>query len=92
METLTLSERKKLKSRAHHLKPVVMIGQKGLTDSLVRSVDKALHDHELIKVKFIDYKDEKQELADEIAEKTASAIIGMIGNILILYKENPDKE
>jgi RNA-binding protein len=92
MDSLTYSVRKKLKAQAHHLKPVVMIGQKGLTDSLIKSIDKALFDHELIKIKFIDFKDEKKELADEIAEKTASIIIGLIGNILILYKENPDKE
>jgi RNA-binding protein len=92
MEALTYAVRKKLKAQAHHLKPVVMIGQKGLTDSLIKTIDKALVDHELIKIKFIDYKDEKKELTNEIGEKTNAAIIGLIGNILILYKENPDKE
>ncbi len=92
MQELSASERKKLKAQAHHLKPVIMIGKNGMTESFIKSVIKALYDHELIKIKFIDFKDEKKELAKEISEKTDSDIVGMIGNILILYKENLDKE
>jgi RNA-binding protein len=90
MKPLKTSERKELKSRAHHLKPVIMIGQKGLTDSLINAVEKALCDHELIKIKFIDFKKNKKDLSDEIAERTDSTIVGIIGNILILYRENPE--
>jgi RNA-binding protein len=92
MEGISASERKRLKSRAHHLKPVVQIGNKGLTESLLKAIDNALISHELIKIKFLEYKEEKRDLADEIASETGSAIIGMIGNVLILYRENPDNE
>jgi RNA-binding protein len=92
MEHISPSERKKLKARAHHLKPVVQIGNKGLTESLLKAIDSALISHELIKIKFLEYKEEKKDLADEIASKTGSGIIGMIGNMLILYRENQDKE
>ena len=92
MKKLTVSERKKLKSRAHHLKPVVQLGQKGLTQALTAAIDKALKDHELIKIKFMEFKDEKRIIADEIAEKTESSIIAMIGNVLILYRENEEND
>jgi len=92
MAELNGRQRRKLKSLAHHLNPVVQIGQKGLTDSLIKAVDKALNDHELIKVKFVDFKEEKHELAEEVSSGTGSALVGMIGNIAILYRENPELE
>ena len=90
MKELTISQRKKLKSLAHKLKPVVLIGQKGITESLVKAVDKALEDHELIKVKFIDLKDEKIELTEKVISDTGSFLVNMIGNKAILYRENPE--
>ncbi len=85
-------QRRKLKSLAHHLNPVVQIGQKGLTEALIKAVDKALSDHELIKVKFVDFKDEKHDLAEEVVDKTGSVLVGMIGNIAIIFRENPELE
>ena len=82
--------RRKLKAKAHHLDPVVMVGQKGFTESLTRAVDKALSDHELIKIKFVDFKDAKRELTDEIVSSVDAGLVGIIGNIAILYRENPD--
>lgn len=92
MTDLNGRQRRKLKSLAHHLNPVVQIGQKGLTESLIKAVDKALADHELIKVKFIDFKDEKHDLAEEVVRETASSLVGIIGNIAILYRDNPELE
>jgi RNA-binding protein len=91
MKEITSSQKKKLKSLAHKLKPVVLIGQKGITESLVKAVDKALEDHELIKIKFIDLKDEKIELADKVVSDTKSFLVNMIGNTAIIYRENPDR-
>lgn len=90
MKEITGSQKRKLKSLAHKLKPVVLIGQKGITESLVKAVDMALEDHELIKIKFIDLKDEKIELADKVVKDTNSFLINIIGNIAIIYRENPD--
>ena len=90
MKELSGSQKRKLKSLAHHLKPVVLIGQKGITESLVKAVGKALEDHELIKVKFIDLKDEKVELSEKIVSETGAFLVNMIGNIAILYRENPE--
>ena len=90
MKTLSNSFRSKLKKLAHKLKPVVLVGQKGITDTLLQAVHKALEDHELIKVKFIDFKDEKIDLTDRIVQGTNSILVNVIGNIAILYRENPE--
>ncbi len=87
MTQLNITERKKLKSAAHHLKPLVQIGQKGLTDTLMKAVEKALVDHELIKIKFGDFKEEKRELSIEIANELRAEIVSTIGNVVILYRK-----
>jgi len=91
MKEITSSQKRKLKSLAHKLKPVVLIGQKGITESLVKAVDKALEDHELIKVKFIDLKDEKHELLERVVADTKSFLVNLIGNTAIIYRENPER-
>ena len=88
MKTLTNSFKSQLKKLAHKLKPVVLVGQKGITDTLIQAVDKALEDHELIKIKFIDFKDEKIDLTDKIVQATDSVLVNLIGNIAILYRES----
>jgi len=90
MEKLKGSQKKYLRAQAHHLKPLVMVGAKGVTDGLIGSVDLALADHELIKVKFVEFKEAKKEIAAEIAQATKSELVGLIGNIAILYRPNPD--
>lgn len=90
MNELSSGQRRKLKALAHHLEPVVMVGQKGFTENLSKAVDKALSDHELIKIKFVDFKDEKRRLTDEIVASTNSGLVGIIGNIAIIYRENQD--
>lgn len=93
MQELTSGQRKQLRSLAHHLSPVGYVGKNGLTEAVVAAVDEALEDHELIKVKFNDHKDEKREISADLAERTASHVVGIIGNIAILfrYQHNPEK-
>ena len=92
MEHLKGSQRKYLRAQAHHLKPLVMIGAKGVTDQLLGSVDLALKDHELIKIKFGEFKEAKKEISAEIARTTHSEMVGLIGNIAILYRQHPDPQ
>ncbi|MBP5587287.1 MAG: YhbY family RNA-binding protein, partial [Treponema sp.] len=75
-----------------NLHPVVIIGQNGVTEGVIGKINESLKAHELIKVKFLEFKDEKQELAQEIVEKTESQLVRIIGNIAILYKENEEKK
>ena len=85
-------QKQHLRSMAHHLKPVVQIGKNGLSDAFIAQVNKALDDHELIKVKFQNFKDEKDDLTEQLVEKTQCEFIGALGNVLILYRQQKDKE
>jgi RNA-binding protein len=89
MEQLKGSQRKYLRSQAHHLKPLVLIGRNGINPKVIGSVDLALKNHELIKVKFGEFKDAKKEISGEIAQATKSELIGIIGNIAIFYRQHP---
>ena len=94
MVELTSTQAKYLRGMAHALKPVVLIGQKGLTNELIRSTEEAFERHELIKVKFVDYKEKKQksEIARALEARTGSHLAGMIGHIAIIYRQHPDPE
>jgi RNA-binding protein len=94
MKKLTSTQTKYLRGIAHGQKPIVFIGQKGLTDALIRSTEEAFDSHELIKIKFIDYKEKKQktEIAWSLERRTGSHLAGMIGHIAILYRQHPDPE
>ncbi len=88
---LTGKNRGTLRSLAHHLQPVVIVGQNGPTDALIAQVERALTDHELIKVKVLKtYEGDIKELAKIIVKSTDSQLAGKVGHILILYRENPD--
>ena len=89
---MTSQQRKQLRGLAHHLDPVVMIGKQGLTDGIIAATAKALDAHELIKVRFLDFKEEKKDLTDQLAEATSSEVAGIIGHVAILYREHPDPE
>jgi len=92
MEQLKGSQRKYLRSQAHHLRPLVLIGRNGINKQVMSSVDLALKDHELIKVKFGEFKDAKKEISAEIAQATKSELIGIIGNIAIFYRQHAEPE
>ena len=89
--TLTGKQKAKLKAKAHRLKPVIQVGKAGVEEPQIKSIKRALHEHELIKIKFLDYKDHKKEISANIAKETGADIVDIIGNILILYWENMDR-
>jgi RNA-binding protein len=92
MDTLSGKQLRELKIMAHHLKPIVYVGKNGATDSLVAAVDRALADHELIKVKFIGFKDTKKTIVDTIVTGTRSSLVNIIGNIAIIFRQNKDAD
>ena len=85
-------QKKYLKALAHSLKPVVFIGQKGLTPTLAKAMDDALDAHELIKVRFIDFKekDHKNALTHEIEKNHGCLKVSMVGHIVTFYRKNKD--
>ena len=81
-----------LKARAHGLKPVVMIGDKGLTDAVLAETNIALDAHELIKIKISGHdRENKQTIAQELCHELDAQLIQKIGNIIVVYRLNPDK-
>ena len=92
MNSLSSTQRKKLRALAHHLDPVVLIGKNGVTGALMVAVRDALMSHELIKVKFNVFKGEKKTLSTQIAQGSGAEIAGIFGNVLILYREHPEPE
>ena len=91
---LSGTQRKYLRGLAHRLKPVVIVGQNGVSDTVIQSADSALARHELIKVKFNEYKEKpaKTELSALIESRTSSELVGMIGHTAIFYRQNKDPE
>jgi len=92
MGELTGWQKQYLRGLAHHLKPVLQIGKLGMTPATVEAVKKALDDHELIKIKFLDFKDEKQMIAERIVAASDAEFIGIIGNVLTVYRESSDRK
>jgi RNA-binding protein len=88
---ISSSERRALRARAHPLKPVVLLGQQGLTPAVFAAIDEALTAHELIKVRLRGIERESREAAiTEIASRTAAEVINLIGHILTLHRANPE--
>lgn len=86
LEPLTNSQTRKFKAAAQHLEPMLKVGKAGLTDSFIASVDEALTQHELVKIKFVEFKDQKKVLAPQLAEKTSSHLIMRVGNVMVLHR------
>ena len=94
MQQLTRSQAKYLRGLAHSLKPVVFVGRKGISAAVLESLHAALDSHELIKVKFVDFKDRRLKAAcvAEVEHKTGSCRVGVIGHTAIFYRRPPDPE
>ncbi|ASF47163.1 ribosome assembly RNA-binding protein YhbY [Methylovulum psychrotolerans] len=84
-------DKKQLRANAHTLKPVVMIGQSGLTDAVLAEIELALDSHELIKVKIRAERDERKLISEKICGATGAELIQAIGQIAVLYRLNPKK-
>ena len=88
---LTTKQKQFLKGLAHDKKPIVQLGNNGLTEGVVAENENALGHHELIKVKIpTDDRDEKQLIADAIVRETHSNKIQIIGHTLVLYKPSDE--
>jgi len=92
MNNLSSSNRSYLRSQAHHLEPVVLIGKHGITDGTIESIDRVLEARELIKIKFREFKDKKLSLSEKITGLTNSQLVGVIGHTVIIFRQNPDSD
>jgi RNA-binding protein len=76
----------------HDLKPVVMLGQKGLSDAVLNELEIALDHHELVKVKLsVDDRDARKQLTDDICRHCQAELVQAIGKTISIYRLNPEK-
>lgn len=88
---LTNADIKYLKGIGHQLNPIVIIGGNGVTPAIIEEIERALFDHELIKVKIpAGSKDEREAVVNELAEATGAVTVTSIGRMCLLLKQNPD--
>jgi RNA-binding protein len=88
---LNSAERKALKGRAHKLEPVVIIGNKGLTDEVVKEVDVALKAHELIKVRAPGIeRDDREATLRTLCERTQAEAVQTIGKVFVIYRKRDE--
>ena len=85
---LSKEQRLKLKQQAHHLKPVVLIGQKGLTAAVINETNLALKAHECIKIKMnCSDKDDRHSLTQNLCQHLNAELIESIGHMVVLYRQ-----
>jgi RNA-binding protein len=79
-----------LRARAHALRPVVVVGDEGVTDAVAAALERALHDHELVKVRLRRPAD-KRAAALALAEASGAQLCGLVGHTAILYRRHPER-
>ena len=91
MKTLMPAERRALRARAHPLHPVIMIGEAGLTPSVLSEIDLALKSHELIKIRVLgDDRDARAAMIEEICSALDASPVQHIGKILVVFRPRPE--
>ncbi len=86
MDSLTNAQIRALKAQAQRMKATLKIGKAGISPHFLAAIDDALNRHELIKVKFDELKEQKKELAPQLAQKTSSHLVTRVGNVVVLYR------
>ena len=90
---LSTKQKQHLKGLAHPLKPVVMIGNNGLTEGVIAEVEQALEHHELIKIKIAaEERETKNLIVEAIVRETKATNVQVIGKTLILYRASPERK
>lgn len=85
--TLSGAEKRELRSRAQRLEANVRLGHAGITEAWLAALEHELTTHELVKVRFTDQKEERKELAPQIAEKSGSELITIVGNVAVYFRK-----
>ncbi len=89
LEPLSNAQLRKFKAAAQLMEASLKVGKAGLSDAFVRTVAEELSRHELVKVKFAEFKAEKKTLAPLLAEKTSSHLVMRVGNVMVLHRPKP---
>ncbi len=89
LEPLTNAQIRKFKATAQRMEPMLKVGKAGLSDGFIATVAHELARHELLKIKFAEFKEDKKTLAPLLAEKTGSQLIMRVGNVMVLHRPRP---
>lgn len=90
--TLNADRRRELKKQAHHLKPIVQSGASGLSDAVLAEIERALYDHELVKIKLAaQTRGDRREQIETACARLDAACVQQIGHTATLYRPRPDK-
>jgi RNA-binding protein len=89
MVSLTNAQIRAFKAQAQRLKATLKVGKEGLSPQFLAAVDEALKHSELIKIKFDNFKEQKKELAPQLAEKSGSHLVTRVGNVVVLFRPKP---
>jgi RNA-binding protein len=92
MLPLTNAQVRDLKAQAQRLKATLKIGKEGLSPQFLAALDEVLKHQQLVKVKLDEFKEQKKELAPQLAEKSGSHLVTRVGNVVVLYRPKPVEE
>ena len=92
MLSLTSTQVRNLKAQAQRLKATLKVGKEGLSPQFLAALDDTLKHRELVKVKFDEFKEQKKELAPQLAEKSRSHLVTRVGNVVVLYRPETVEE
>ena len=91
--TLSESQKKYLRGRGHQLKPIITVGNAGLSESVLAEFESTLAHHELIKVKVrTGDREVRDEMISQLCDTHSATLVQRIGNVALLYRANPDKK
>ncbi len=91
--SFTETQKKYLRGLGHALKPLIMVGDQGLSESLLTEFDSTLDHHELMKVKVrVGDRKARDAMIEELCSKAGALLVQRIGNVALLYKENPERK
>jgi RNA-binding protein len=90
---LTGKQKRHLRSLAHHLDPIFQVGKGGMNDHLVRHIEEAIETRELIKISVLNNSvEDAKEIAPEMAERSGSELVQVIGKTIVLYKQAKEEK
>jgi RNA-binding protein len=89
---LTNPQRKHLRRLAHAAPPALQLGKNGLTPNFLKSFELTLANHELLKLRFANLKEERKELSASIEASTGSMLVSLVGHTAVFYRESPDPD
>jgi RNA-binding protein len=92
MDPLTNAQIREFKARAQRMKATLKIGKDGTSSQFLAALDLELNCHQLVKVKFDEFKEQKEELTPQLAEKSGSHLVTRVGNVVVLYRPKSGEE